>query len=446
MGLYTPFNHEVAFVPLDCWSALQSSQFNLVPPQILNDLVSRKFVVGPEFDDTVLKSYLTEPYKGVFSLFLIVAQECNMGCSYCVVESEDDSGNAGQAKDLMSPEVGSAAVRVFAESLEKHKTPISKVTIYGGEPLLNKEVLFTVIPQIRAIQHSGQQQPVEILSFTNGLTYDDSVAELYKKYRVSVGVSVDGKKRHHDAARRSIGGGDTFDKTIESYRRYIAAGLPVGISCTIGKHNVNDLPEIADYFINELKATSVQFQPPIQMPHGKNSYYVKMKDAAANAFEAFKKFRAAGIEEGLALRRLTRFSQGQFHYRDCGAVGGGLAVSADGSVGPCHNATYGGKQYFSGNVLDPTLNIDSLPSMAEWHARIPINMSSCQSCSSIALCGGGCPYNALIAKGSIWEKDPQICEYMIEVINLILEDVWERYSNSQSLNSSHAQGYAAAQV
>ena len=187
---------------------------------------------------------------------------------------------------------------------------------------------------------------------------------------------------------------------------------------------------IVSHFVDDLKVGSIQFQTPIQVPEGGSPNYLKMGLLARELLDAFDRARSAGVEEGLALRRLTSFASGRFHHRDCAAVGGELAVSPDGTVGPCHNATIGGRQYFKGNVMQPGFNPEVLPTFVEWHNRMPVNMPGCHGCSAIGLCGGGCPYNALVAEGSIWEKDPQQCGYMEEFIDWLLEDVWAQHRGS----------------
>jgi uncharacterized protein len=435
IGLYTPFNHEVTFLPTEVFEQVKENRLSGIPAQILDDLIRRRFVVSPETDASAINSYMEPPIKGFVSLWLLLVQTCNMGCSYCVVDAEEQTSKlpvlpvlSQVPKGRMTPEVALNGIDVFRKSLIKHKPPQAKVTIYGGEPLLNKALLFHVIPKIREISYEGQLAPINILCFTNGLLYDDEVTDLFVRYNVTVGLSLDGKKENHDSVRKKLDGSGTFDKTIESYHRYRQAGVAVGVSCTIGKHNVNDLSEIAQYFIEVLKVPSLQLQTPIQMPGEKNDQYVLMKDAAASAWAAFKRCREAGIEEGLAMRRISAFISGKFHKRDCFAVGGELVVTPDGTTGPCHNATIGGEQYFRGNVNDPNIDLEKQPNFVEWHNRMPLNMPGCHGCSFIGLCGGGCPYNALITKGSIWEKDPQQCGYMEQFVNLLLEEVWQRYS------------------
>jgi uncharacterized protein len=456
IGLYTPFGHEVTFLPEPQWQAVQEGRFAEVPDHVMRDLVARNFVVPENYDAHALDSYAIPPMPGFVSLWLLIVKSCNMACRYCVVDAEEQTKivakeakaarqAASDAPSLanfmpakasnngrMTPEVAEAAIEMFRKSLARHRAPMAKTTIYGGEPMLNRPLLHHVVPILRNLDWPGRQNPLQILCFTNGLVYDEAVTELFKEYGIGVGMSLDGLKAHHDGARPGVNGGETFERVVESYWKYKNAGLSVGISCTIGKHNKDDLDEIVRYFVEELQAPSVQLQTPIQSPANDNPLYVTMREAANASWAAFARLRDAGVEEGLAMRRISRFTSGDFHHRDCFAVGGELAVSPDGTIGPCHNASIGAERYFQGNVLDEKLDPERHPNFIEWHARMPVNMPGCHGCSGIGLCGGGCPYNAYLTRGSIWEKDPHQCGYMDRFIELLIEEVWALYTASRN--------------
>jgi len=425
MAVYTPVEHTVTFLPLNLWENLRHHRLTDIPPAIIQDLAARNFLVPPDFDQVMLNHWAGPPIPGFFSLFLIVSEKCNMGCSYCVVDHSSDGPDEPRNMPL---EVAEAAIQLFSRHLNKYRPPVAKITFYGGEPLLNKDLLHKVIPYIRSLRYQGQQGPVEILCFSNGLNFDPALAEVFRRYDVVVGLSLDGARQHHDQARRTAHGQETFDRIIKNYWRYRQSGVKLGVSCTIGKHNVADLTEIVRFFVEDLHIPALQLQSPIQTSDRNNPLYLNLKDIARPALDAFRYLRSRGVEEGLALRRIQPFTQGRFHHRDCFAVGGELTVLPDGRLGPCHNAAVGGERYFSGNVLDPDAAPETESTFMEWHARMPLNMASCQRCSFIGLCGGGCPYNALLTQGSIWQVDPQHCAYMEEFLNWLLEDVWERYA------------------
>ena len=469
IGAYSPFDHAFTFLPTSQWSALEHGELQHVPEGVLDDLVRRKFLVGDDFERHVLDHH-RPPEEGIREMWLVLVQGCNMTCQYCVVEGNVESaerrvigggaashggsqreaaptagkvslpvlgqssahdGSAapqGEHEDMMSPEVAAAAVEKFAAYLQDTRPPFPRVTLYGGEPLLNPRTIRHVVPLIRAISFPGQLRPdpVQILLITNGQIYTESMQELFIKYRVTVSVSLDGMKHHHDAVRVTSDGSGTWDKAVESLKRYQDAGIQTGICTTIGTHNVDDLPDIADYFA-ETFGTCVEFQVPFDIPfNGRNKFYMNMADAAPKALEAFRRLRARGMLEGLAARRLIQIARGQFHHRDCSAVGGQMVVAPDGMMGPCHSLV-GERRFFAGSVQDSESHPHRMSAFQEWSRRVPVNMPDCHGCPAIGICGGGCPYNALINRGSIWAKDPQQCQYMYYTLDWLIADTWERY-------------------
>ena len=454
IGMYNPFGHEVSFLPVQQHKAIEEHRFYDVAPQILSDLSARKFIVEEGFENTILDQYRPGE-EGIREMWLILAQSCNMSCQYCVVEGnvEDPErrvyGGRRELRmiadhpekastDMMSPEIAEAAVHKFSRFLHESRPLTPRVTLYGGEPLLNIQTIMHVVPLIRDISYPGQPRPnpVQVLVITNGQIYEEELTTFFRKHSVSVSISLDGMKHHHDAVRVNHAGRGTFDQAVKSLKRYQAAGLRTGICTTIGTHNVNHLPEIADYFAKEFNVP-VEFEVPFDIPmNGGNKFYLPMKDAAAKALEAYTRLREKGLIEGLAIRRMIQVARGEFHHRDCSAVGGQWVVAPDGMIGPCHSLV-GERTYFSGDVRKDDCDPFTQETFREWWKRMPINMPDCHGCSAIAICGGGCPYNALIKRGSIWEKDPQQCEYMHELIDWLIGDMWERYITVQSKRGNY---------
>lgn len=433
-GIYNPFGQDIEFIETKMWKLLQQDGFDDIDKSILDDLIKRQFVGEDKFEERILNAY-QPPSGNIREMWLVVALACNMSCQYCVVtnstpekkgpKSKDTDSRMNNAKNVMSAKVAEFAVRMFSRHLQRSRPPCARVVFYGGEPLINKSAIRTALPLLREISYPGQEHPLSIMLITNGQIYDQAMVDLLKEHKVAVSVSLDGMKKHHDLVRLDNSGNPTFDKTIDNLRRYQANGLSTGICVTIGSHNVDDLPEIAEYLGSEF-GVPVEFQVPYDFKAGGgNRYYVPMKDVAPKAMEAYRRLRDKGLIEGLALRRIRQFDQGEFRFSDCSAIGGQLVVAPDGMVGPCHSLVEE-RKYFNDNVCNSGCNPTEHENFKEWLRRMPINMPECHGCAAISLCGGGCPYNALVTKGSIWKKDPQQCEYMLYFIDWLLEDKWRQ--------------------
>ena len=441
IGLYSPFGHEFCYISVTDWQQILNRNLHSLKPEIIKDLKQRHFLVEEGFEDWILKDYLP-PTEHIREMWLVVEQSCNMACQYCITEGnvedplrrisgksqtlKNSSKGHGRHSDTMNIEVALAAVRKFQLYLNESRPPFPRVTLYGGEPLLNWPLIKEIVPYIRAINYPGQirENPVQALVITNGQIISEEIINFFVEHQVAVSVSLDGRQKHHDSQRVTASGKGTFKRAAKSLRRYKKAKLNVGICTTIGKHNVRDLPDIAEYFAEEF-GCPVELQVPFDIPfNGGNKTSLPMIDAAPYAIEAFERLRSQGLLEGLVGRRMIQVKAGKFHHRDCSAVGGQWVVAPDGSMGPCH-ALVGERKFFGGNVLEEESHPWKNPAFHEWSRRQPVNMPECHGCSAISICGGGCPYNAYNSTGSIWNKDPQQCDYMHYLIDWMIEDVWK---------------------
>ncbi|MFH0856760.1 MAG: SPASM domain-containing protein, partial [bacterium] len=66
------------------------------------------------------------------------------------------------------------------------------------------------------------------------------------------------------------------------------------------------------------------------------------------------------------------------------------------------------------------------PFWTEWSKRSPFNMSQCKYCEALTICGGGCPHNADLNNGSIWEVDASFCIHAKETLQWLIWDLYEK--------------------
>lgn len=421
-GVYSPFGHGVAFLFDEVWGNLERGDLGKVNSEIVDYLVENKILVEEGFEENWIRENRDDSQVRPNSMFLVVTQNCNFGCKYCAVLENMDS--PGRLQEKMSIEVGRKAVAFFSRHLAMIQPTDARVTFYGGEPMLNQEIIFDLVPRIHAIEYPGQKKPVEIVVITNGYLFSQDLAGLFKEYGVGVCISLDGTRRHQDVTRVTRHGREsTFDQVIDNFHRYKEAGLSMGISTALGRHNAFDLEEICEFYA-ELGAPFVEFQIPYQVANESNELWVGTVEISRNLMEAYEVLWSHNIVEGTTFRRLRDFALGQVHLRDCGASGTQLVVAPDGTIGPCHSLV-GTRTFFKGNVQDPSCDMRRMDNFQEWARRYPLNMEACEKCPYISLCGGGCIYNSYVSNGTIWGKDPQVCTYMKEMVDWILRDLWQ---------------------
>ena len=125
------------------------------------------------------------------------------------------------------------------------------------------------------------------------------------------------------------------------------------------------------------------------------------------------------------MRKLKPFVERKLHLKDCGAIGNQIVLAPNGDIGPCH-AFIHSKEYFNHSVYEDKINLQDDPIYKEWSERMPINIKECQDCPAIGVCGGGCPYQAKITKGSIWKLDDRMCQHNKKFLEWAIWDAYDQ--------------------
>ncbi|MCP3928636.1 MAG: SPASM domain-containing protein [Bacteroidetes bacterium] len=421
-AVYSPFGHNVAFIFDEAWDFLSVGNLSKVNQKIVDYLIKCNILVENGFEKNWIKSNIIEPKVNLNSMYLIITQNCNLGCKYCAVVENYDSPSRFNEK--MSLTTGIKAIELFEKQLQIDKPKEARVTFYGGEPMMNHKLMIDLVPRIRSIQYPSQKKPVEIILITNGYKYNDELVKVFSDNNVGVCISLDGDRKHQDITRVTRNQNkSTFDKVISNFRKYKSAGLSMGISTAIGAHNIDDLIEICEFYVT-LDVPFVEFQIPYQVANESNALWVSSESISKNLMNAYVFLRSKGIIEGTTYRRLRDFSMGKTRLKDCGSSGRQIVVAPDGTIGPCHSLV-GSRAFFDGNVMDNNCDPKRMGNFLEWANRYPFNMPECHPCPYISLCGGGCIYNSYVTNKSIWGKDIQTCKYMAGMINWILHDLWQ---------------------
>lgn len=156
---------------------------------------------------------------------------CNLACTYCYQHPMRDAGNSG-AK--------SYDMEAMKRTLERTG---QRFTIFGGEPLLTPladlEELFSFgLDQEakRARTQNGNPNAIQ----TNGALLTDVHIDLFKRYRVSVGFSMDGPDELNDArwAGSTERTREATQRSQTALEKVLAAGIPTSLILTAHRGNM----------------------------------------------------------------------------------------------------------------------------------------------------------------------------------------------------------------
>lgn len=151
----------------------------------------------------------------VHKLWLSLTETCNMNCKYCFGEYGQKSTNS-----MMSIEMAKRCIDYFFRYANKNIDCYS-VRFFGGEPLLNKDVMKYAINYINERAKSLNKR-ISYLVTTNGTLLDNEMIRIIIDNNISVNISIDGSKKTHDCNRILKNGEGSFDKVLMCVNKFKA--------------------------------------------------------------------------------------------------------------------------------------------------------------------------------------------------------------------------------
>ena len=165
------------------------------------DDVYENYVEDFQNRDTVVKA-----------LCLNIAHDCNLRCKYCFA----DEGEYHGRRALMTEEVGKAALDFLVKNSGSRRN--LEVDFFGGEPLMNWEVVKKIVEYGRSIEKEAGKN-FRFTITTNGTLLNDEILEYVNKEMGNIVLSIDGRKEVHDAMRPKRGGQGSYDEIVPKFQK-----------------------------------------------------------------------------------------------------------------------------------------------------------------------------------------------------------------------------------
>ncbi|MFB7460961.1 FxsB family cyclophane-forming radical SAM/SPASM peptide maturase [Streptomyces sp. NPDC056188] len=195
-----------------------------------------------------------------FRTFVLkVVNRCNIDCDYCYVfNSKDQAWRHLPVR--MNVEAAEEAGRRIGEHAATHALPSVNVVLHGGEPLLaGPHYMTRLLDAVRAGVRESAEVRFEVQ--TNGTLLTETWLDLFERYELTVGVSLDGPGTANDQHRLTHRGRSSTASAVRGIellrtRPHLFAGLLAVVDLA------NDPVEVHDYLAS--------FEPPVidfGLPH-----------------------------------------------------------------------------------------------------------------------------------------------------------------------------------
>lgn len=172
--------------------------------KIINDLADLKRQ-GVLF--TTKKESTTDIEHKITDLTLNIINACNLKCRYCW-NQRGSYGAISDSNKKMDYSVASKAIDILLKESRGRKSLV--IDFYGGEPLLNYELIKKVIEYCKVIQ-KNKNVTFRFLLATNGTLLTKDRVDFLIRNDVDIALSLDGPKDVQDTQRPFDNGSGTFE-------------------------------------------------------------------------------------------------------------------------------------------------------------------------------------------------------------------------------------------
>ncbi len=332
----------------------------------------------------------------VKALCLHIAHTCNLNCSYCFASQGNYQGERG----VMSFEVGKQALDFLVANSGSRRN--LEVDFFGGEPLMNFEVVKQLVEYARKIEKDAGKNFRFTLT-TNGVLVDDDVIEFANKEMSNVVLSLDGRKEVHDRFRVDYAGNGSWERIVPKFQKFVEArgGKNYYMRGTFTHHNPDFLKDIEEML--NLGFTELSMEPVVCSPDSPSALTEDDKAIVYEQYEKLAKLMLDRHREGKPFtfyHYMIDLKGGPCIYKRVSGCGSGteyMAVTPWGDLYPCHQFV-GDEKFKLGDVWNGVTNKNM---QDEFMACNVYTRPECQSCWAKLYCSGGCAANAYHATGSV---------------------------------------------
>lgn len=334
-----------------------------------------------------------------FADFLVMAKpigpRCNLSCEYCYYLGKQDI--LPREPYILSQPLLEKYVR---QRIAAACSEIIHFEWHGGEPTLAGLDYFRAIIDLQQ-KHARPDRGISNGIQTNGLLIDEEWADFFRQAGFSVGLSLDGPARMHDAFRRTTAGEPSYEQVVRAFQVLRKHRVFVNILCVLSAANTAEPDAVYDFF-RALGVTHLQFLPLVE----RKGDTVSVRTAAPEVLaDFFCRIFDRWIREDVGRLVVQTFDEALrplygvphalcIHRPVCGDV---LVLERDGGVYSCDH--FVDPAHRLGSLEDRRLDeLAADPRQRRFgldkRDSLPVD---CLECDVRQFCNGGCPKDRFLS-------------------------------------------------
>lgn len=333
-------------------------------------------------------------------VILKVIETCNINCTYCYFfNGIDDSYTLHPGK--ISLDTIQNIADYFRQACLENEIKILRIDFHGGEPLLAKPKFLSKVCDI-FIKELGEITTLQFTLQTNAMLINEEWIDIFNKYTINIGISIDGPKEYHDKYRVDHQGKGTYDQTklkIDLLRKYYQEkkiNFGIGVLSVINPEF--SAKKLYRHLVDDLKFNSIDFLLPDNTwdsTKKENFSSESYGTFLCDLFDEWIKDNNPKIYIRIFDTIISQLLKTSTHYHD---FGGWLndfllvTISSDGQLSPDDTYRSANPKLMNtglsvrNSVFDDFLNHPSVLSLYEASYQLP---KACEGCLWQNTCKGG---------------------------------------------------------
>ncbi|MBS1506533.1 MAG: SPASM domain-containing protein [Bacteroidetes bacterium] len=398
--LYSTRSGKMLVVTNNCIDFIHESKIHLMPPSIVERLVTIKALVPVDEDEiSLVIAENNEEIEREDTLYEVIqpSSNCQLGCYYCGQKHEKGEISSEQYEKIL------ARIREKAKARNYSRM---KIGWFGAEPLMAVKTMRDLTVGLKKIA-AECNIPYSAKIVTNGLSLKPSIfKELIETLSVkSVEITLDGTQEFHDQHRYTKQNERSFDlifsnlTSILNAPDYDPSKCAVSIRCNVDNKNHEGVIPLLQLLADNNLQKKITFYTIGIYSWGNDAHKGSLtkEEFAKKEITWLSEMLRLGFEPRIIPKRVKQV---------CLAVSKTSEMyDAKGNIFNCTEVSYvpayQDSPYALGNVSqDEPSPIKERP-LSKWNEEVLNNKFPCHDCRMLPVCGGACPKS--------WHEDMRAC-------------------------------------
>ena len=381
-------------------------------------------------DTSNAQTPLASPHHGTSPhLKLLVLQPtpfCNLNCDYCYLP--DRAAKRSLSLDLLE--------RIFHNLFASNLIETQFTVVWhAGEPLVMPVSFYEqAFQKIRALNVKGYH--IVHSMQTNGTLINQEWCDFIKRYKVHIGVSIDGPAFIHDAHRKTRAGKGTHAAVMRGMALLQSNNIEFHVIAVITQQSLN-FPDEIFYFFMKNSVKRVGFN--IEEIEGVNTSSSLKKIGSEKRYQKFMR-RIYDLTKNTPHSFVVREFEHilDFIVQEPNIIQSEqtvpfviLSIDCDGNFTTfspeflgLKSSVYG--DFVLGNVWNDTFeSVYTSQKFRSIYQDISRGVELCRNtCEYFPLCGGGAPVNKYFENGMLCSAETMYCRYTVKTpVDIVLDDL-----------------------